>query len=988
MNCLKSNLFKVLVFATALILNISVYAQTTVSGLVIDNNREPVIGATVLVKGTSTGTATDFEGRFTVKAPNENSMLVISYVGCETREVAANSPELQNGIVLRENAQNLDEVVVIGYGSVKKSDATGSVIAIKPDEFNKGNRVTAQDALVGKVAGVNVVTGSGAPGSGATIRVRSGASLSASNDPLIVIDGVPVDNSTIEGASNIIGSINPDDIETFTVLKDASATAIYGSRASNGVIVITTKKGGDRLAVNYSSSYSVSTTANRLDVLTADEFKAFVPTVTGVPANPQLGSANTDWQDEIYRAAFGTEQNISVSGKVKPIKAPFRVSLGYTNQNGIIETNNYQRLSFGGNIAPSFFDDHLTANLNLKVSYENNKMVDNSVVGAALRYDPTRPVMTGSPTAATDPGLGYFIWTNGGSPMAIQTNNPVAQLELTDQNNKVVRSIGSAAIAYKVHGLEDLKLNVNLGYDVLESKYNKDVPDLAGTMYTENQKDGTGLMQRGVQNKRNLLLDAFANYDKTFGDKHTFGAMVGYGWQHFWKKYNLSYDDPRGNELQSDTHYETEYYLLSFYGRVNYSYDDRYLITATLRSDASSRFASDNRWGIFPSVALAWRIIQEDFMKEQDVMSDLKLRLGYGVTGQQDILNDYPYMTTFTISYPESSYLFGNTWYKTYRPNGYDRDIKWETTTTWNAGIDYGFLDNRIYGSIDYYKRFTKDLLNTINVSSGTNYSSVLTTNIGKMENEGVEFAINAVPVRTKDFEWTVGFNYTWNDSKITKLNMIDTGQNFVQTGSISGTGKYVQVFMVGERPYTFYLCKQAYDENGKPIEGKYVQPDGSVSSTETRYATGKSALPTSYLGFNTRFSYKNWDLSLSGHGSFGNYVYNYVAADQYVQSVYSDQGSFSNILRSTRDHGFQQQQLYSDMWLEDGSFFRFDNVTLGYTFDRLWNSSSRLRLTFSVSNIATITGYSGLDPELTDGLDREVYPRPRTYTLGVNLTF
>lgn len=974
--------------AVALILSIDVFAQTTVNGLVIDNNREPVIGASVLVKGTTTGTATDFDGRFTLKVPEGNSILVISYVGCETREIAANSPELQSGIVMRENVQNLDELVVIGYGSVKKSDATGSVIAIKPDELNKGNRVTAQDALVGKVAGVNVVTGSGAPGSGATIRVRSGASLSASNDPLIVIDGVPVDNSTIEGSSNIIGSLNPDDIETFTVLKDASATAIYGSRASNGVIVITTKKGSDRLAVNYSSSYSVSTTADRLDVLTADEFKAFVPTVTGVPANPTFGTANTDWQDEIYRTAFGTEQNISVSGKVKPIKAPFRVSLGYTNQNGIIETNNYQRLSFGGNISPSFFDDHLTANLNLKVSYENNKMVDNSVVGAALRYDPTRPVMTGSPTAATDPGLGYFIWTNGGSPMAIQTNNPVAQLELTDQSNKVVRSIGSAALQYKVHGLEDLKLNVNLGYDVLESKYNKDVPDLAGTMYTENQKDGTGLMQRGVQNKRNLLLDAFANYDKTFGDKHSFGAMVGYGWQNFYKKYNLSYDAPEGNELQSDTHYETEYYLLSFYGRVNYSYDDRYLITATLRGDASSRFAKDNRWGIFPSVALAWRIIQEDFMKEQDVLSDLKLRLGYGVTGQQDILNDYPYMTTFTVSYPEAAYQFGNTWYNTYRPNGYDRDIKWETTTTWNVGIDYGFLDNRIYGSIDYYKRFTKDLLNTINVSSGTNYSSVLTTNIGKMENEGVEFAINAVPVRTKDFEWTVGFNYTWNDSKITKLNMIDTGSNFVQTGAISGTGKYVQVFMVGERPYTFYLCKQAYDEQGNPLEGQYVQPDGSVSSTETRYATDKSALPSSYLGFNTRFSWKNWDLSLSGHGSFGNYVYNYVAADQYVQSVYSDQGSFSNILRSTRDKGFQQQQLYSDIWLENGSFFRFDNVTLGYTFDRLWNDSSRLRLTFSVSNIATITGYSGLDPELTDGIDREVYPRPRAYTLGVNLTF
>ena len=420
MRCLKSNLFRVLLLVMALILNIEVYAQTTVNGLVIDSNREPVIGASVLVKGTTTGAATDFDGRFTLKVPDENSILVISYVGCETREIAANSAELQSGIMMRENVQNLDELVVIGYGSVKKSDATGSVIAIKPDEFNKGNRVTAQDALVGKVAGVNVVNGSGAPGSGATIRVRSGASLSASNDPLIVIDGVPVDNSTIEGSSNIIGSLNPDDIETFTVLKDASATAIYGSRASNGVIVITTKKGSDRLAVNYSSSYSVSTTADRLDVLTAEEFKAFVPTVTGVPANPSFGSANTDWQDEIYRTAFGTEQNISVSGKVKPIKAPFRVSLGYTNQNGIIENNNYQRLSFGGNISPSFFDDHLTANLNLKVSYENNKMVDNSVVGAALRYDPTRPVMTGSPTAATDPGLGYFILLVSGKTFYVQ----------------------------------------------------------------------------------------------------------------------------------------------------------------------------------------------------------------------------------------------------------------------------------------------------------------------------------------------------------------------------------------------------------------------------------------------------------------------------------------------------------------------------------------------------------------------------------------
>ncbi|MDD2961583.1 MAG: TonB-dependent receptor [Muribaculaceae bacterium] len=963
------------------------YAQgVQVSGLVVDENHDPIIGASVIVKGTKTGSATDYDGRFTLTAPSSNSILVINYIGYIKAEIAADSPELAKGIVLKENSQALEEVVVIGYGSVKKSDATGSVIAMKPDEFNKGNRVSAQEALIGKVAGVNVVSGSGAPGSGATIRVRSGSSLSASNDPLIVIDGVPVDNSSINGSSNLIGSINPEDIETFTVLKDASATAIYGSRASNGVIVITTKKGSDKISVNYNSSYSISNAVKKLEVLSTEEYKAFVPGVTGVPSNVKLGEASTNWQDEIFRTAFGTEQNLSVSGKIKPISSPFRVSLGYTNQNGIIKTNNYQRLSFGGNIAPSLLDNHLTANLNLKVSYEKSKSVDNSVVNNAMRYDPTRPVKTGSTTSSTDPGLGYFIWTNGNSPMAIQTDNPVAQLELEDRTNKIVRSIGSAAIAYKIHGLEDLKLNVNLGYDVLQSKYDRDVPDLAGMMYTSHQKDGTGLAYISTQDKKNYLLDAFANYDKSIG-KHTFGVMGGYGWQHFWKKFNATTSD-HNDKTYLQSHYETEYYLLSFYGRLNYSFDDKYLLTATVRSDASSRFSKENRWGVFPSVALAWRIIQEDFLKDQNVLSDLKLRLGYGVTGQQDIINDYPYMTTFSVSYPESMYQFGDKWYNTYRPNGYDNDIKWETTTTWNAGIDYGFLQNRIYGTLDYYQRKTKDLLNTISVIAGTNYSPVITTNIGEMENKGVEFSINAVPVKTKDLEWTIGFNYTWNDSKITKLNVIDTGSNFVQTGAISGTGKTVQVFMVDERPYTFYLAKQAYDEAGKPIEGQYVQPDGSISATETKYATGKSALPTSYLGFNTRISYKNWDLGISGHGAFGNYVYNYVAANEYIQSVYSDQGNFSNILKSTRDSGFQLQQLYSDYWLEDGSFFRFDNITIGYTFNKLWNKDSKLRLTAGVQNIATITGYSGIDPELDNGIDREVYPRPRTYSVGVNLTF
>ena len=957
-----------------------------VTGQIIDENGEPLIGVTITANGMQGGAITDFDGNFVLTDVPENvKALHVSYIGYEEKDIAIGNGSMK--IKMVPDNKQLDDVVVIGYGTVKKNDLTGSVSAIKPDEFNKGAQSSAQDALVGKVAGVNVVSSSGAPGSGSTIRIRSGASLSASNDPLIVIDGVPVDNSSIEGGSNLIGGINPNDIETFTVLKDASATAIYGSRASNGVIVITTKKGTKGAPkFNYTANFSVGSTAKRLKVLSADEFRAFVPTVSGVPSNAVLGEYNTDWQDEIYRTAFGMDHNISMSGNINK-KAPVRVSLGYTNQSGIIKTNSYKRYTFDGGISPKFLKDHLSLNVNLKASMEDNVRVDESVVGNALSYDPTRPVRTGSTTASTDPGLGYFIWMNGNSPMAIQTDNPVAQLNLQDMNNKLYRSIGNVSVNYKVHGFEDLQFNMNMGYDVLESKYSKDVPQFAGMMYTENKKDGTGLDFNSKQYKTNTLLDIYANYQHTFAEKHDFSAMAGYGWQHFWKKYNETTLSPEGTELFSPKHAKSEYYLLSLYGRLNYTYDNKYMVTATLRSDASSRFAKGNRYGYFPSVALGWKISEEKFLKDNKVLTNLKLRLSYGQTGQQDIINDYPYMTTFSVSYPESSYLFGDKWYNTYRPNGYDRDIKWETTETWNAGLDYGFLNNRIYGTIDVYKRHTKDLLNTIPVISGVNYSAVLTTNIGEMDNKGVEFSINAVPVQTKDFSWSVGLNYTWNDSKITKLNTVDTEGSYVETGAISHTGKFVECFMVGKRPYTFYLAKQAYDENGKPMEGKYVQPDGSIDTKETRFAS-RCALPKSYLGFNTQFTYKNWELGITGHGSFGNYIYNYVKADQYQQQVYSDQGNFSNILKYTADNGFQQQQLYTDHFLEKGDFFRIDNITLGYTFPKLWNSSSSLRLSAAVQNVCVITGYSGLDPEIYNGIDRNVYPRPRTFSITANLNF
>lgn len=545
----------------ALLLCVNMYAQgLIVKGHITDSNGEPVIGANIVVKGTTIGTITDFDGNFSLEVPDKNSVLRIGYIGYKDVETTASSTPLN--IVLKEDTELLDEVVVIGYGTVKKSDATGSVTAIKPDEFNKGLQTTAQDALVGKMSGVNVVSGSGAPGSSATIRIRSGASLSASNDPLIVIDGVPVDNSTIEGGGNVIGAINPNDIETFTILKDASATAIYGSRASNGVIVITTKKGtSSKPQINYSLNLAMSTTANRLEVLDAEEFKSFVPTVTGVPANPSFGTSSTDWQDEIYRTAFSQEHNLSVSGKIKE-KTPFRASVGYTNQAGVIRNNDYQRVTFNGGASPKFFDNHLTIDLNLKLSYESNDKVDDSVVSNALRYDPTRPVKTGSATAATDPGLGYFIWMNGNSPMAIQTDNPVAQLELQKDNTAILRSIGNANINYQVHGFEELQFTLNMGYDILSSKENKDVPSLAGMMYTSNMKDGTGLAYDGKQEKKNTLLDFYGTYTPDLGEKHSFSFMGGYGWQHFWRKFNTTTQSPEGEELFSPTHYETEYCYL------------------------------------------------------------------------------------------------------------------------------------------------------------------------------------------------------------------------------------------------------------------------------------------------------------------------------------------------------------------------------------------------------------------------------------------
>lgn len=964
-----------------LLLSLSLSAQDIVlKGQVKDQSGEPLIGANILIKGTATGTISDVEGHFTLKAVL-NQTLSVTCIGFKSQEVPVTSANPLT-VVLQEDTEMLDEVVVIGYGQVKKGDVTGSLLTVKPDELNQGKQLTAEDALVGKVAGVNIVPGNGAPGSGGTIRIRMGASLSADNDPLMVIDGVPVSNTSIS-------SINPNDIASFTVLKDASATAIYGSRASNGVIIITTKKGNadgvSRPSFSYNANVTVGSVYKKMDVLSAAEYREVFAQYANAPESFQLGTVDTDWQDEIYRTALGTDHNLSMTGTLKNM--PYRVSVGYTNQNGTLKSNNYQRLNASVGLSPKFFDKHLSVDLNLKGSLENEKPVSTGVIGSAVSFDPTRPVYQ---DYQDNVGLGYYMWMDAGNPITLAAANPLSELELGSKQHKTKRSIGNVALDYKVHGFEDLRFNLNMGYDFLTEDHQDNVPDLAPGMYTGNEQDGTGQRYTYHQDKRNTLLDFYGNYAKEFGG-YAVNAMAGYGWQRFWYKNHSALTDTKGKALSSPKHGEAELYLLSFYGRLNYSWKQRYMLTATLRADASSRFSPDTRWGYFPSVAAAWRINDEAFLADNKVVSDLKLRLSYGQTGQQSIGSYYQHLSTYTASYDEARYPFGDTWNTTYRPNGYDSNIKWETTETYNIGIDYGFLNNRISGTVDYYWRNTKDLLNDIFVPAGSNFTNRIETNIGNMESKGLEIGLNLVPVQTKDWEWSISGNFTWNSSKITKLNTIDNADNYVRTGNAGGTGRYLQVHMVGETPNTFYLLKQAYGEDGKPLDGKYIAKDGTITSSEedaNKYVTGKSSKAPYYCGLSTRLSYKNWDLGINGHGSFGAYVYNYVAASNSLNALYGSNNVSSNILRSTLEHQFTQDRLFTDYFLEKGDFFRIDNITIGHTFSKLWNEQSSLRLSFSVQNVCTLTGYSGLDPELYDGLDRNVYQRPRTFLLGINLNF
>jgi iron complex outermembrane receptor protein len=982
--------------------NFAMAQQSVLSGKVTDSSSgESLPGVSIVVEGTTIGTITNFDGNFTLNV-NKGNAVVFSFVGYKSQRIVVGDQTKLSIALVVDNAE-LDEVVVIGYGQVKKSDATGAVSTVSSKDFNKGGITSPQDLLVGKSAGTVITTSGGAPGSGATIRIRGGSSMSASNDPLIIIDGFPVSNSGISGLANPLSTINPNDIETFTVLKDASATAIYGSRASNGVILITTKKGviGKPMKIEYNATMSVNTIPAYMDVLSGDEFRALaldLASKSAVGLNmgslSRLGQENTNWQKEIYQTAFAHDHNLNISGGLK--KMPYRASIGYTNQDGILKTTNMERSTLTIGVDPSFLDNHLKVSLNLKGSYTKQNFGDQGAVGSAVAYDPTQPVMNGNTKFG-----GYHTWINlsdvlpdgsinpNGSPNPIGVANPVALLNQTDNRSTVQRSLGNLQLDYKFHFLPELRANMNVGYDYFTTTGHNYASNDAAFTY----RGGIGRKNDYDQAGKTQLLDFYLNYVKDLESiKSKVDATVGYSWQHFYKdgsSFVRNGDETQVSVDRATSKFINENYLVSFFGRLNYTFSDRYLFTFTLRDDGSSRFSADTRWGLFPAAAFAWKINDEAFLKNVTAISDMKLRLGWGITGQQDIGNDYPYLPVYRGSTPTAQYQFGNEFYNTLRPNPYDANIKWEETTTYNIGLDFGFLKNRITGTFDVYKRETKDLLNFIPIPAGSNFSNFLTTNVGNLENKGIELSLSGLVISTKDLSWNVGLNAAYNENKITKLTKTDDpNYTGVDTGGIGGgVGNFIQNQRVGFPSNSFFVFQQVYGSNGMPIEGLYVDrtgTGGTVTSNNLNKYHYKKPAPDYTVGINSRFNYKQFDFSFSGRANIGNYVYNNVASGALYSTVYNQSGFYNNIPKQSNNSKFTNTQYFSDFYVENASFFKMDNMSVGYNFEK----TLKARLSFTVQNVFTITKYTGLDPEVDGGIDNNFYPRPRVFVLGVNLTF
>ena len=963
-----------------LLLPASVYAQTqkTITGTVIDELGESVIGATVKAINTSMGTITDIDGNFTLQVPAEVKQLTISYVGYVTQTVDITSEPIR--VQLKSDNQLLQEVVVVGYGVTRKSDLTGSVSTMKADDFNGGTINSPEQLINGKVSGVQIMSSGGSPSAGSSIRIRGGASLNASNDPLIVVDGVPLENGGITGSGNFMSMINPSDIESMTVLKDASSTAIYGSRASNGVLLITTKKGsGDRLKVSFSTNNSLSVKTQTSDVLSAGQFRAVINEQGSDTQKSLLGTTDTNWTNEIFHSAFATDNNVSVSGKAGFL--PFRVSVGYLNQAGILRSDKLERYTGSVVVNPPFFDNHLRLTLNAKGSVSETRFADTGAIYNAASFNPTVPVYSGN-----DRFGGYFESVSpGGVPDA--TLNPVGLLDYLDHQGEVKRVIGNFDIDYKFHFLPDLKAHISLGLDYAEGYGIYYCPDGVGMNY----QVGGSNNKYGPQTNTNKLFTGYLNYNKNVESiKSNIDVTAGYDYQS-WVAKTVGYDSFNvfGEKQGTTAPTDQRHLLISYYGRLNYSFDNRYLLNVTMRTDGTSRFSPDDRWGYFPSVGIGWRLNEEGFMKGISWLNSLKLRVSYGVTGQQEIGNNYGYMPVYNTSTPGAYYLMGKDYIPMLRPQGYISNLKWETTTSWNYGFDFSVLDNRLSGSFDYYTRKTKDLLAEVPVPAGANFNSRMTTNVGNVDSQGLEFTLNATPVTTKDFTWDVSFNATWQSMKVKNLSLA-SGTATVNTLVGPTFDSYaIQVLSEGYEPYMFYLYHQLYDNNGKPIEGMYADTnDDGVIDNNDRYRC-KSPTPDWILGFSTNLQWKKWTLGFSLRANIGNYVYNGNAMSMGAwETVSYNTYQLNNLNASYLKTGFQHRQRLSDYYLENASFLKMDNISLRYTFGKISDWCSNLYVGAMIQNVFTLTKYSGVDPEVPNGCDNSFYPRPRTFSLSVGVDF
>ena len=962
-------------------------AQTrTIKGEVTDaQNGEALIGATVMVEGEKGGTVTDFDGNFSLQVSSSAKKIKVSYIGYIDK-VLSISDNMK--VKLESDSKALADVVVIGYGTARKSDLTGSVATVKSKDFNKGLVSSPEQLINGKVSGVQIMSNSGSASAGSTIRVRGGASLNASNDPLIVLDGVPLEQGGISGnSSNFLSMINPSDIESMTVLKDASSTAIYGSRASNGVIIITTKKGQQgAVKVNFNTTNSLQTRAQMVDMLSRDEFVNVINQFGTDNQKSLLGTANTDWNDEVYRTAFGTDNNLSVSGSIDKW-LPFRVSVGYYNQSGLVRKDNVERWTGNVVLTPSFFQDHLKLTINAKGTLNNNSFNNGGAVWAAATFNPTIPVYSGN-----DKYGGYNEALDAdGYPVNAGVRNPRGLVDLYDSKSKVSRFIGSMDVDYKVHFLPDLKLHATVGADYAKGDGTIHVPVYAAQSYNKDESLGGSDYKYGPQKNENRLLTLYANYAKYFEDiKSNVDLTAGYDYQ-YWKSTTPLYytKSAAGTNLSTVKASDYRHVMLSYYGRINYSFDGKYLLTATVRRDASSRFSKDTRWGTFPSVALGWTLTEEPWLKNQKVLSNLKLRASYGVTGQQEGIGNYNYLPVYTYSVTGAEAFINGQYINTYRPEAYVSDLKWETTTSWNFGLDFGFLNGRIGGAIDFYTRKTKDLLASVPTAAGTNFSKTILTNVGNVDSKGIEISLNATPIQTKDWEWNLSYNFTWQNMKVKNLSLTKGGsQTNVKVGPSIDAYQF-QVLSEGYEPYMFYVYHQLYDsKTGKPIEGAYadLNNDGEINDADLyRY---HSPAPKYIMGLSTSLRYKQLTLGMSFRANIDNYVYNGMGMSTGAfETVSYNNSQLNNLNTSFLKTGFKTRQYLSDYYVENASFLKLDNLSLSYNVGKI-NKWASLTVSAMVQNVFTITGYSGTDPEVPNGMDNSFYPRPRTYSVSLGLQF